>query len=448
MRALGRGYFQLDLPAMHATDNTFHPSGCLAEAQGLAAELYGAAHTRFLAGGSTQGIQAAVMACVGEGDTLLVPRNVHRSVFSGLVLSGARPRFLRPRIREDGGVLGPTVREIRAALDADDSIRAVLLPRPSYYGLAAELREIGLLCRGRGVLLIIDEAHGSHFRFLPAGAGPTPALDAPVDVVVQSPHKTLGALIGAAQLHLAHGSRLTPEDVAERLNVLQTTSPSTPVLASLDAVRRSMWRSGQELFADGVQRVRQLRARLNEIERIAVLGAFGNSVAGHVLDPFRLVVDVSRLGLTGFQAQLTLRERFRIEDEFCDSRNVVFVLGPSDSPQLWDDLVEGFAAMAEEASDIEPAVSRTRAIRFPEPWVVRTPREAAFAPKTSVPLERARGRIAAELVTFYPPGIPVVCPGEAVTDDVLETCARMRSQGAEIHATDPDLHHLVVLKNS
>ncbi|HMO84325.1 MAG TPA: aminotransferase class I/II-fold pyridoxal phosphate-dependent enzyme, partial [Lacipirellulaceae bacterium] len=239
-----------DLPAMTATDNTLHPTHCVRDAQELAAELFGAAATFYIGLGASTGVAAMVLAAVPPGQTILLPRNVHRSVASALVLSGARPQFLPHEVLPECGALGLSAETVEAAIVAGPRPAALLVTRPTYYGLARTLEPIAAVCRRHGVALLVDEAHGPHLKFLPPG-GPIPALDAGANLVAQSCHKTLGSLVGTAQIHVGHNSPVSPAQVRDALNLLQTTSPNYLQLASLDANRRWLAGAGRELYAQG-----------------------------------------------------------------------------------------------------------------------------------------------------------------------------------------------------
>ena len=229
---------------MTATDNTFHPTGCVRDAQALAADLFGAGATFYLTAGSTLGVATSLLAAVPPGGTVVLPRNVHRSVVAGLVLSGALPRFVPHDVLPECGALGVSAAAVAAALDAEPKPAAVLLTRPSYYGLARELTDVAEVCHERGVPLIVDEAHGGQLCFFPEGA-PSSALASGADLAVQSCHKTLGSLVGSAQLHVGRNSFVPAERVQHALNFLQTTSPNYLLLASLDIMRRWLWRKGE-----------------------------------------------------------------------------------------------------------------------------------------------------------------------------------------------------------
>jgi lysine decarboxylase len=502
---VGKSGLALDLPAMTATDNTFHPTGCVREAQALAADLFGARETFFLSAGSTLGVAAALVAAVPHGQTVAMPRNVHRSVVAGLVLSGAVPRFLPHDVLPECGALGVSRAALAASLDSDPRPAAVLLTRPSYYGLARELGEVVAICRSRQVPLIVDEAHGAHLHFLPVDAasraaqdndearmtnvecpnsgthdssfgrssfviyprpprlgGPTfpqPALGAGADLVVQSCHKTLGTLVGSAQLHVGRDSPIEPAQVQDALNVLQTTSPSFLLLASLDVTRRRLWREGRELFAASVDEARALEDEIDAMPGLRVLRTDTDArLAEHGRDPLRMVVNVSDAGWSGFEVERFLRTEFQIEDEMADAFNVVYVFSPHDDPAARGRLLAGLRAVSENSRELR-AESQEPEVRFsaldsqlstfllqpPVPPLAMPPREAALSQKTTVPLASAAGRACAEMVMFYPPGIPLLMPGELVTNETIDVCRQLLAAGAHPYASDPTLETIRVV---
>jgi lysine decarboxylase len=449
---VGRAGLAHDLPAMTATDNTFHPGGCIREAQRLAAELFGAGETFFLSAGSTLGVAAALLAAVPPGRTVALPRNIHRSVVAGLVLSGALPRFVPHEVLPECGALGLSPAALAAALDTDPRPSAVLLTRPSYYGLARDLEELVVVCRARNVPLIVDEAHGAHLHFLPAG-GPPPALAAGADVVVQSCHKTLGTLVGSAQLHVGRDSLIDPSRVQEALNYLQTTSPSFLLLASLDVMRRWLWREGQELFAAAVGEAQQLEESIESLPGLRVFRPERDPrLAGHRRDPLRLVVNVSGAGWSGYEVEQYLRTEFRVEDEMADWFNAVYVLSPRDDGAARDRLLAGLRAVSERGrgSRVKGPEPEFRPSTFllqpPIPPLAMPPRTAALARKMAVRLEAAAGRTSAEMVMFYPPGIPLLMPGELVNGETLDVCRQLLAAGAHLYASDPELETIRVVE--
>jgi lysine decarboxylase len=476
---VGRSGLALDLPAMTATDNTFQPSGCIREAQQLAAEVFGAGQTFFLSAGSTLGVAAALLAAVPHGHTVAMPRNIHRSVVAGLVLSGALPRFVPHDVLPECGALGVSPRALATALDTDPRPAAVLLTRPSYYGVARDLGEIVNVCRQRSVPLIIDEAHGAHLHFLPVGAasraapeatsgpprlgGPTypqSALAAGADLVVQSSHKTLGSLLGSAMLHVGGESLIDPTRVQDALNCLQTTSPSFLLLASLDVTRRWMWKEGRSLFAAAVDEAHRLESEIDALAGMKVLRPERDPrMADHRRDPLRLVVNVSGTGWNGYEVERFLRTEYRVEDEMADWFNVVYVLSPRDDAEAGRRLIAGLRAVSERSQasrgkSQEPELRHlaldsrlsTHLLQPPIPPLAMPPRRAALAKKAVVPLASATGRTCAEMVMFYPPGIPLLMPGEMVTKETVDVCRQLLAAGAHPYASDATLETIRVVE--
>jgi lysine decarboxylase len=445
---IGARGLALDLPAMTATDNTFHPTGCVRDAQRLASDLFGSAETFFLSAGSTLGVAAALLAAVRPGETVALPRNIHRSVVAGLVLSGAVPRFVPHGVLSECGALGVTPAALAEALDAKPQPAAVLLTRPSYYGLARELADLVAVCRARQVPLIVDEAHGAHLHFLPQGS-PAPALASGADLVVQSCHKTLGSLVGSAQLHVGRLSRVDAVAVQEALNFLQTTSPNYLMLASLDVMRRWMWKEGRQLFAQAVETARRLEQEIDAMPGLGVLRPERDPrLADHRRDPQRLVVNVSGSGWTGYEVERHLRSKFQVEDEMADWFNVVYVLSPRDDSAAEARLLAGLRSISESPrktrdSNLPPAdLSEARLhelLQPPIPPMAMPPREAALAAKAAVSLASAAGRTSGEMVMFYPPGIPLLIPGEQVTQETIDVCRQLLAAGGNLYASDPTL---------
>lgn len=469
---VGKSGLALDLPGMTATDNTFHPTGCIRDAQQLAADLFGASATFYLSAGSTLGVAAALLAAVPPGGTVALPRNIHRSVVAGLVLSGALPKFIAHDVLPECGALGVTPAALATALESGPRPAAVLLTRPSYYGLARELGDIVSVCRAHQVPLIVDEAHGAHLHFLPVGppsrggpvggqgparlAGPTspqPALAAGADLVVQSCHKTLGSLVGSAQLHVGTKSLIEPGRVQEALNFLQTTSPSFLLLASLDVMRRWLWREGHELFAAAVDHAHRLEDEIDELAGMKVFRPENDSrLADHQRDLLRLVVNVSGTGWRGYQVERHLRTDFRIEDEMADWFNVVYVLSPLDDMSARDRLLAGLRSISENprsesgTTRLAKEVNRSHMQQPPIPPLAMPPRDAALAKKSTVPLNSAAGRTCAEMVMFYPPGIPLLMPGEMITIETIDVCRKLLAAGAHPYASDPALETVRVVE--
>jgi lysine decarboxylase len=448
---VGKSGLALDFPAMTATDNTFHPTGCVRDAQQLAAELFGAGETFYLTAGSTLGVATSLLAAVPPGGTVAMPRNVHRSVVAGLVLSGALPRFVPHDVLPECGALGVTPESVAAALDTSPTPSAVLVTRPSYYGLAREITRVAEVCHDRGVPLIVDEAHGGHLQFLPDGS-PKSALASGADLAVQSCHKTLGSLVGSAQLHVGRKSLVSAERVQHALNFLQTTSPNYLLLASLDAMRRWLWREGEPLFARAVDEAQQLESTIDAMPHLRVFrAAIDPRLADHRQDPLRLVVNVSGSGWSGYEVERHLRTEFLVEDEMADWFNVVYVLSPYDDPAAKERLLNGLRSVAAAPNprtatpQLADNAEEARILQPPIPPLAMAPRDAALAEQTVVALERATGRTCAEMVMFYPPGIPLLMPGEVISQETLEVCRQLLAAGANPYATDPTFETIRVV---
>jgi arginine decarboxylase len=448
---VGKSGLALDLPAMTATDNTFHPTGCVRDAQQLAAEVFGAGHTFFLTAGSTLGVAAALLAAATPGATVAMPRNVHRSVVAGLVLSGAIPRFVPHDVLPACGALGVSPDDVAKVLDASPKPAALLVTRPSYYGVARELKSVADVCHLRGVPLIVDEAHGGHLKFLPGG-GPISALDSGADLAIQSCHKTLGSLVGSAQLHVGRKFLIDAERVQHALNFLQTTSPNYLLLASLDVMRRWLWREGEQLFKSAVNEANKLVAEIDAVRGLQVFRA-GNDerLADHAQDPMRIVVNVRGAGWSGYEVERFLRSEFKVEDEMADWFNVVYVLSPNDDPAARKRLLDGLRAVSDrhQQSAVENGgqeFSLPALLQPPIPPLAMSPRNAALATQVPVSLDAATGRTCAEMVMFYPPGIPLLMPGEVVSRETLDVCQRLLAAGANPYATDPTLETIRVVE--
>ncbi len=452
---VGKSGLALDLPAMTATDNTFHPTGCVRDAQSLAAELFGAGDTFYLTAGSTLGIATSLLATVPPGGTVAMPRNVHRSVVAGLVLSGARPRFMSHDVLPECGALGVSPEAVAASLDASPTPSAVLITRPSYYGLARELHRVAKLCHLRGVPLIVDEAHGGHLQFLPDSA-PKSALACDADLVIQSCHKTLGSLVGSAQLHVSRTSLVPAGRVQSALNFLQTTSGSYLLLASLDVMRRWLWREGESLFATAVEQAKRLESTIDEMPGLKVFRASADPrFAEHGQDPLRLVVNVTSTGWSGYEVERHLRTKFQVEDEMADWFNVVYVLSPHDDPAASSRLIAGLRSVSQNSrikkqeptpGPISPdSPLSAHFLQPPIPPLAMSPRDAALAEQSVVALTEATGRTCAEMVMFYPPGIPLLMPGETVSGEILEVCRQLLQAGANPYASDPTFETIRVV---
>jgi arginine decarboxylase len=443
----GPNVFQADLPELPELDNLGAPTGVIREAQELAAAAFGADRSWFLVNGSTAGIIAAILATCGTGDKLILPRNVHRSAISGLILSGAVPIFLNPAYdRAWDLTCGITPDAVDAALQEHPDTKAVLLVSPTYHGICSDLTRIATLTHDRNIPLLVDEAHGAHFRFHPDL--PCAALDAGADLAVQSTHKVLGALAQASMLHLK-GDRINPHRLDRAIHTLQSTSPNYLLLASLDAARRQIATQGEALISQTLELARTARLRLAAIPGLAILEPPPAPISEFfALDPTRLTVNVAGLGTSGYEADELLHEQFQVTCELPLQNHLAFAISWGNTADEIDRLVDSFAALAQTRS----ATSCTLSFDFAEgdrhsiPCV--SPRDAFFSPTTTVAIGQSIGSICAELICPYPPGIPVLMPGERIDRPAIDRLQKTLALGGQITGcSDPQLQTIQILKS-
>ncbi len=425
-------------------DDLHRPEGCLKEAQDRVARLWDADEAIFSVNGTTGAIHAMMTATLSSGDEVIVPRNIHRSVVGGLVLTGARPVYLTPEFDEMPGIAhGVTAESVRRALAAHPEAKAVVAVYPTYYGVASELRAIAAAAHEKGVPLLVDEAHGAHLRF--SDALPPDALSCGADLVAQSTHKLLGAMTQASIL-FRKGGRVPAERVRRTASILATTSPNYLLMASLDIARLQMEEEGEMRVGRAVRLAEELRTAINEVPG---LWCFGRERMGRpgaeALDATKLTVNVSGLGLSGEEAMRLLRGK-GIQAELADARNVLFIVSMADTKREAERLFLALKALSQENEGKGKAALLSVSTPPTLPSAV-SPREAFFAAWESVPLSRAVGRIAAEEATFYPPGIPAVVPGEMITEEAVGYLVEMTRMGLKVTgAQDPSLSTFCVLK--
>ncbi len=434
----------IDLNNLPDTDTLHCPEGPILEAEHLLADAYGVERSFLLVGGSTAGNAAAILSTLAPGDRVLVQRNAHKSVVAGIIHAGALPIWLLPEYQADFGIaLGVSAAAVEAAFAREPQARALVVLNPTYFGTTPDIAALARVCRAHGKLLLVDEAHGPHFHF--ADSLPAAAEDVGADVVVQSTHKILSALSQAAVLHTRGRG---PDELTVRrvLQLLQTTSPSFPIMASIDAARRQMVLEGEALLRAAIGRADAARAALSRIEGIEVLGRAHLRGAGTGfcdLDATKIVLRVDPLRMTGYEFQRALNEAHGVQPELGGAAHVLFISTLANTDEDFERLVRGVAAVARSGrASTRPPVSREaleRGVATELPPVVMTPREAFFAPAAMCGFAEAEGRVCAEAITPYPPGIPALMPGERMTREVLEGLAAVRRARSPVSCSDPTL---------
>jgi len=432
-------------------DDLHEPHGCIQEAEELAAAAFGADKTFFSVNGTSGAIQIMALASLNEGDTVIIPRNVHKSILSAIILSGAKPAFVLPSFdRYLGFAQGVEERSIAECVAENPSAKAALLVNPTYYGTSVDLTAIADGLHEKGILLLVDEAHGPHFRFHPHL--PKPALDAGADAVAQGAHKIIGAFTQASYLHVK-GGRIDSARLKAMFQFLTSTSPSYLLMASLDATRRHMAMCGRELMDYAISLSLDLRSAVNEIPGLYCFGeeALGRPGA-EFLDPTKVSITVRELGITGYQAEKYLRRECGIQVEMSDLYNVLVIVSFGNTPSDLARLLDGLRSLVTSVNrgditrDLESAQKSVP--ELPQiPKMALLPTKAVEAPYERVPLGDCRDRVSAEVITCYPPGIPIVYPGEVITADAVSYLEIVKELAFGINGPeDRSLKHLRVVK--
>jgi lysine decarboxylase len=425
---LGLEVFQGDLPELPSLDNLFAPTGAIAEAQALAAELWGAERTWFSVNGSTAGIIAAILATCGEGDRLLLPRNAHQAAIAGIIHSGAMPIFLEPAVDADWDLaFSITPETLAQAIKQHPEAKALFLLHPTYHGVVGNLGELITLAHQGGIPVIVDEAHGAHFGF--HDQLPTPALTLGADLVIQSTHKLLGAFSQAAMVH-QQGDRLDPQRISQALQLIQSTSPNYLLLASLDAARHQMAHGGKETLAAIVQHTLDCRLQLEQIPGLTLLTSGTAQPGFTALDPTRITLDATAWGLSGFVLDEILVEQFQITAELPTLRQLSFIVSLGNTRQDLDHLVQALTAIALEKQHAPPF--QIQLPPLPRSNCILTPRRATFAPRQTLTVNQTISKISADLLCPYPPGIPVLVPGELITPAAIAYLEQILALGGTV----------------
>lgn len=446
-RILGPEALALDLALMHELDDLHEPHTCIKEAQDLAAELYGADHSFFVVNGTTGGIYAMILAVAGPTDKIIVPRNAHRSIIGGIILAGAAPVFMHPEIDMELGIaMGVTPQAVEQAVKEHPDAKAVLIINPTYYGVAADLQQIVQIVHHHNMCVIVDDAHGPHLKF--HDALPLQALDAGADICAQSTHKIIGAMTQCSIVHCREG-RVNVPRLRAMLQLVQSTSPNYLLMASLDVARMQMATEGRALVGRSVELARWVR---QEVNTIPGLYCFGDDRVGSPgvfsLDPTKLTVTVKGLGLTGAEAERILRYQYHIQAELSDMYNLLFLITLGDTEAEAELLVAALrqlAATCKQDGKLPVMSDIFSAHGYPsQPEQALSPRRALFGKTKTIPFDEADGRICAEIVTFYPPGIPILCPGERISADNIAYCRALQAAG--MHISGPEDYTLTTIK--
>lgn len=443
---LGKTVFQADLPELPELGNLFAPDEAIKEAQVLASEAFGADRSWFLVNGSTCGVIAAIVATCSPGDKIIVPRNAHQSVIMGLIVSGAVPIFLNPEYDPTWDLaLSITPKALEGALKENSDVKAVFLVYPTYHGVCADIETIVTITHRYNIPLLVDEAHGAHFKF--HSALPPSALSMGADLTVQSTHKVLSAMTQASMLHI-QGDRINPQSINQGLQLVESTSPSYLLLASLDAARQQMALYGEKLLNQTIELSKLAVEKINKIDNLSVLKFKKKRPGFHDLDITRLTVNITGLGITGLEVDDIFREKLEVTAELPMLSHLAFIISIGNTQQDIHKLINAFATLNNYyCSSSNCLFSSSPHLLNPSPLKL-SPRDAFFAPKKSVKIEQSIGQISGELICPYPPGIPVLMPGEVITKEAITYLTTIQGLGGMISGcTDTTLKKINVVIN-
>ena len=414
-RLLGEACVSMDVNSMKPLDNLCHPISVIREAEELAAQAFGAAHAFLMVGGTTSAVQSMVLSTVKRGDEIILPRNVHRSVMGALVLCGAVPVYVNPECDERLGIpLGMSVSAVEKAVKEHPNAKAILVNNPTYYGICSDLRTIVKIAHDHGMLCLADEAHGTHFYF---GEGlPVSAMAAGADMAAVSMHKSGGSLTQSSLL--LTGPAMSEGHVRQIINLTQTTSGSYLLLSSLDISRRNLALRGKEAFGKVVEMAEYARKEINAIGGYyAYSRELVNGDSIFDFDVTKLSVNTLDVGLAGIEVYDLLRDEYDIQIEFGDLGNILAYLSIGDRPREIERLV---SALSEVRRRFGGAGTGLMKQEYIDPKVAVSPQEAFYAEKESLPIRETAGRVCSEFVMCYPPGIPILAPGEQITKEILD----------------------------
>ena len=438
---LGEQCLSVDVNSMKMLDNLCHPVSVIKDAEMLAAEAFGAAHAFFMVGGTTSAVQAMVMTACKRGDKIIMPRNVHRSAINALILCGAVPVYVNPQMDPMLGIsLGMSVADVERAIKENPDAKAVLVNNPTYYGICSDIKSIAKLAHEHDMLLLADEAHGSHLYF--SDKLPVAAMHAGADMAAISMHKSGGSLTQSSILLI--GDKVSHGYVHQIINLTQTTSASYLLMSSLDISRRNMALRGNELVDKIIELVQYARDEINAIgDYYAYSSELINGDSVFDFDITKLAIYTRSIGLAGVEVYDLLRDEYDIQTEFGDIANLLAYVSVGDREKDIERLV---SALSEIRRNYRQTGREMLKAEYISPQVVCGPQEAFYGEKESLPIDETLGRVCSEFVMCYPPGIPILAPGERITEDILRYIRYARKKGCQMTGPeDMELKQLNVL---
>lgn len=439
---LGEKCMSIDVNSMKPLDNLCHPVSVIREAEELAADAFNAAHAFFMVGGTTSAVQSMIMASVKAGEKIIMPRNVHRSAINAMILTGAIPIYVNPDVDKRLGIsLGMSIEQVAQAIKDNLEAKAILVNNPTYYGICSNLKAIVELAHKHNMLVLVDEAHGTHFYF--SDDLPMSAMEAGADMASISMHKSGGSLTQSSFLLL--GENVNADYVRQVINLTQTTSGSYLLMASLDMSRKNLALNGQEIFRKVRRLAKYAREEINQIgDYYAYCKELINGDSVYDFDVTKLSIFTLDIGLAGIEVYDLLRDEYGIQIEFGDIGNILAYISVGDSEANIERLVGALG-------EIRRRFKKDRAGLFDHeyinPEVVISPQTAFYGKKESLPLKQSANRVCSEFVMCYPPGIPILAPGERITREILDYIQYAKDKGCFMTGPeDMEINNLNVLK--
>ncbi|WP_027090068.1 aminotransferase class I/II-fold pyridoxal phosphate-dependent enzyme [Thomasclavelia saccharogumia] len=439
---LGEKCMSIDVNSMKPLDNLCHPVSVIKEAEELAADAFSAAHAFFMVGGTTSAVQSMIMASVKAGEKIIMPRNVHRSAINAMILTGAVPIYVNPDVDKRLGIsLGMSLDQVEQVIKDNLDAKAILVNNPTYYGICSNLKAIVALAHKYDMLALVDEAHGTHFYF--NDDLPMSAMEAGADMASVSMHKSGGSLTQSSFLLL--GENVNADYVRQIINLTQTTSGSYLLMASLDMSRKNLAIHGNEIFNRVRRLARYARAEINQIgDYYAYCKELINGDSVYDFDVTKLSIFTLDIGLAGIEVYDLLRDEYGIQIEFGDIGNILAYISVGDSEANIERLVGALSEIRRRfKKDREGMLDH----EYINPKVIISPQKAFYGDKESLPIEKSANRICSEFVMCYPPGIPILAPGERITKEILDYIQYAKEKGCFMTGPeDMAINKLNVLK--
>lgn len=443
---LGEKIMKMDINSSPLMDNIANPNGIIKKSQQLLAHAYGADESFFITNGTTGAIQAMILSTINPGDKILLPRNIHKSVINALILSGGVPIFIQPEFDYELGIsLNLKVDSIKEKLEETDDIKAMFILNPTYYGACTDLKAVVDLCHDKNVLVLVDEAHGAHFPF--NKALPSSSMEVGADMAAVSIHKTGGALTQASAI-LVNKNNIDTKKVLQCINMIQSTSASYLLMASIDGARYNMVKNGEEQLEKALDLARYARLKLNQIDGINVFCDESLKISGvSAIDNTKLCINVKGLNLTGYQVYDLLYQEYGVQAELGDLYNVLALVSIGTTKYDIDKLINALTKIAKvhkkkeslNSIEIKPII----------PSRILNPRDAFYSKKESLKLRECINKICGESIMAYPPGIPIIAPGEVISKEIIDYIDLLKQNNAYLtDMKDKSLEKILVIKEN